>query len=295
MSHSYPIARGKNVLEPLQQFGPTLGTIAVWAFFGVSGFLILKSFECRTLPVFIAGRVQRIFPALIVVSLLSVFLIGPLFTTLPLRDYFAARGTWEYAPRAISLKWVTFALPGVFATNPYPAVNGPLWTLYYEVFCYVTLALAGLSGLLKRFPLFLLLCAIAYIIGRDTLYAPLCVAFVTGMVAYRYRDSIPAWAILIPWAIALITTAAMPAAVAATGLWLSGLRAIPFTRGDYSYGLYIYGWPVQEILVHEMPWLSPTQLTLLALPTSLLCAVISWHLVEGPAMRAKLRMPRLPA
>lgn len=281
-------------MEPLQQFGPTLGTIAVWAFFGVSGFLIFMSFERRSLGRFAAGRVKRIFPALIVVSLLSVLLIGPLFTALPLRDYLAARGTWEYAPRAISLKWVTFALPGVFVTNPYPAVNGPLWTLYYEVFCYVMLALAGLAGLLKRFPFFLLLCAVAYVLARDTIYAPLCLAFVTGMVTYRYRDNVPAWALVIPWTAVLLTTAALPAAVAATALWLSGLRPISFTSEDYSYGLYIYGWPVQEILIYQMPWLSPTQLTLLALPTTLLCAAASWHLIEDRVMKSSFRLPAWP-
>jgi peptidoglycan/LPS O-acetylase OafA/YrhL len=293
VSHSYPIALGSSAMEPLQQFGPTLGTVAVWAFFGVSGFLIFKSFEGRSLGVFASARVKRVFPALIFVSLLSVFVMGPLFTSLPLRVYFAARGTWEYIPRAISLKWVTQALPGIFAGNPYPAVNGPLWTLYYEVFCYVVLALAGLAGLLKRFPLFLLLCAIAYVIARDTIYAPLCLAFVTGMVAYRYRGSIPAWAVVIPWAAVLLTSAAMPAAVAATALWLSGLRPMPFTRRDYSYGLYIYGWPVQEILIHQMPWLSPTQLTLIALPIALLCAAASWHLVEEKVMKSGFRIPVL--
>lgn len=289
VSHSYPIALGEQATEPLEQFGATLGTIAVWAFFGVSGFLILKSYEHRPMAEFAALRAKRVFPALFVVSLLTAFLIGPLFTTLPTADYFGARLTWEYAPRALSLRWVTYALPGVFNDNPYPAVNGSLWTLYYEVFCYAALAMAGVVGLLNRFPIFLAISAAIYLIYSDTLYAPLCLAFVTGMIIYRYRSDIPACAILIPWALVLLTSEAMPAAIAATALWLSGLKRLPFTHEDYSYGVYIYGWPAQAILIDQMPWLAPTELTLLALPIALLCAAASWHLVEKPVMKTRFQ------
>lgn len=294
VSHSYPIARGLHAIEPLQQLGPTLGTVAVWAFFGIAGFLILKSFESRPLMDFTLARLRRIFPGLIVVSLLTTFVVGPMFTVLTQSEYFGSRGTWEYVPRAISLKWVTFALPGVFADNPYPAVNGPLWSLYYEVFCYVALVAAGVSGLLKRFPLFLLLSAAAYVFTSDTIYAPLCLAFVTGMVLYRYREKVPSWAVLVPWTMVLVSSAALPVAVAITALWLSGLKRVPFIRADYSYGLYIYGWPVQQIVIHQMPGIDPMQLTAIALPVALLCAAASWHFVEKPFVDAPSRTAARP-
>ena len=81
----------------------------------------------------------------------TVFVVGPLFTVLPLSSYFADPTTWLYLVRSWFL--ITFAgtLPGVFETNPYPdAVNGSLWTLPVEACCYAMAAALGSLGLLRR-------------------------------------------------------------------------------------------------------------------------------------------------
>jgi peptidoglycan/LPS O-acetylase OafA/YrhL len=284
VSHSFPIS---GVAEP-HFYGVTLGTIAVWAFFALSGFLIFKSFERQPLWAFAEARVLRIYPALIVVTVLTVLVLGPLVTTAS--NYFAAKDTWEYIPRALSLKFVSFALPGVFTSNPTPGVNGPLWTLYYEVICYAALVV-GLT-LFRSFRLFVLVYAAVFYLLRDTLYADLSLAFVSGMAVYRYRQVIPAHPVL---ALGLLSAAWIappiaPVVVGYTVLWLAQLKGpqLAYNRlGDYSYGLYIYGWPVQQTLTQLLPGIGPFGLIATALPVGLGCAFLSWTVVERPSLLLK--------
>lgn len=287
VSHSFPIT-GRPI-EP-GAYGVTLGTLAVWVFFALSGFLIYKSFERQPLWAFIEARALRIYPALIVVTLLTVVVLGPAMTTLPLATYFTDRATIQYIPRALSLKFVSFSLPGVFGGY---GVNGPTWTLWYEVVCYAGLAL-GL-GMLRSFRLFLVCFAVLLLFARDTTYAELMLAFVTGMAAYRYRDRLPASA----WvAVGLLIASALfhalaPIAVGYAALCLAQVKGpwLAYNRlGDYSYGLYIYGWPVQMLVMAFLPSLSPLVLAATALPLALGLAYLSWTIVERPALNQKGRL-----
>jgi len=125
--------------------GAALGSIGVFIFFGISGFLITKSWvrEPRPGP-FFAKRALRILPALFVVSVLTAYLVGPLITTAPVAHYFGSPLTHAYALRNATLR-PDYLLPGVFAHNPYPrAVNGSLWTLPTEARAYAAVACAGL-------------------------------------------------------------------------------------------------------------------------------------------------------
>ncbi len=283
VSHSFAIL---GTVEPAA-LGATIGTLAVWVFFALSGFLIYKSFERQPWSGFIEARVLRIYPALIVVALLTVLVLGPTFTTLPLSAYFSAPETWQYVPRALSLKFVSFTLPGVFSGQ---GVNGPLWTLWYEVVCYIGLAI-GL-GLLKSFRLFLVAYAIALAVAWGTLYQDLSLAFVTGMAVYRYRASLPAtwWlavcALLIAWLLPVLA----PLAVGYATLWLAVLKGpwLAFNRvGDYSYGLYIYGWPMQMAVAESVPGIAALALMACAIPLAMTAAVLSWHFIEKPALARK--------
>ena len=134
VSHAYPITRGPEAEEPLHNLtGFTLGTVAVYVFFVVSGFLIAKSFEgSKGVLDWSAARVLRLFPGLFVALALTVLVLGPIVTTLPLAAYFADPATLAYLPQNLALIAQRFDLPGVFVGNPYPsAVNGSLWTLFY--------------------------------------------------------------------------------------------------------------------------------------------------------------------
>ena len=114
----------------------TFGGAGVTIFFFLSGLLVWSSWErdpdARR---FFMRRSLRIFPALWVVVLASVFLLGPALSSLSVPEYFSASATWRYLSTAILV--VHNFLPGVFIDNPYPlAVNGSLWTLPVEFLCY---------------------------------------------------------------------------------------------------------------------------------------------------------------
>src|SRR5262249_40258257 len=138
VSHAYPIALGPGTPEPLARvLGINLGEVAVLMFFAISGYFIFQSFyNKRSIFEFVFARILRIYPALLAALVLSVFVLGPLFTNLTLVAYFSDPQTLLYIPRNLRLWPMQYGLPGVFEDHGYPAVNGSLWTLAFEVACY---------------------------------------------------------------------------------------------------------------------------------------------------------------
>jgi peptidoglycan/LPS O-acetylase OafA/YrhL len=315
VSHSYALPWG-SWREPFIEHGFTLGGLAVSVFFALSGFLISASFARRpSLIDFGMARALRILPALAVVTVLTVLVLGPLTTRLPLSDYFRDRATWLFLPKAISLRWMEFSLPGVFENLRYHVVNGPLWTLYYEVTCYVGLALVCRTEMaVKHTPSWLIfaLYALLYVVlvhisGRHhadaLIYAQLSLPFVLGMAAYRFRGHIRANAIIAA-SLILIAIGSLfldvlafeirMLAVAYTALYLAQVPSnslLKYNRvGDYSYGVYIYGWPIQQLVLLQNPFTHPLILIAVALPTAIVCGMISWYLVEKPTISQKERL-----
>jgi hypothetical protein len=145
-SHSWPLA-GAGIHDPLARLQRhfDFGGLAVTAFFAMSGFLIARSCDrSRSWRDFAFARALRVAPAYVVAVAYATFVLGPLLTTLPVADYLAARDTWSYVATTLTFFGLVDRLPGVFAGNPYPfAVNGSLWTLAIEIFCYGALALAA--------------------------------------------------------------------------------------------------------------------------------------------------------
>ena len=192
VSHAYPLSLGRDAIEPLlTSTGYKLGTTAVTIFFAVSGFFITKSFDRRnSIPDFLLARVARIYPALIVVLMLSAFILGPIFTVLPVGQYFSNLHTWTYVPRDLMLRHQQWALPGVFLSAPGgPAVNGSLWTLFAEVSCYGLVMLFGLLRLTRPLSFPLILClAVALIVSTlgwtyiFYLNVPIVLALMLGVI-----------------------------------------------------------------------------------------------------------------
>jgi peptidoglycan/LPS O-acetylase OafA/YrhL len=308
VSHAFPIALGPAAAEPMVALtGQSLGHYAVAVFFGLSGLLIARSFDRRQSMIhFGLARVLRLFPALVVVLVLTV-LAGALVSTLPPATYFTQAATWAYIPRNLSLAFLQYPLPGVFEGNPYgPPINGSLWTLFYEVVCYGAVVAIGLAGLLRRPVLFTALFAgiaaahlwsltvepaggIAYRLDRLVL---LGFPFALGTLAYVWRDRLPLDGRIVtalgvvclplagtPW----MPPAIMVLLVYAT-LWFGFVPRGPMLAynrlGDYSYGIYIYAFPVQQALVWLIPGQGAWQNVVLALPVTLVLAVVSWTLVE---------------
>ena len=155
VTHSFALTLGPKA-EPLRQhLGTTLGTIAVDVFFVASGFLVTISLAKRqSILEFVMARALRILPALFAMLLLSVAVLGPAFTALPLADYFADRRVATYLVKGATLvTGIEFELPGVFLRNPYPAVvNGSLWTLPWEVAMYGLLLLVWIGAKFSALP-----------------------------------------------------------------------------------------------------------------------------------------------
>jgi len=291
--------------------GMTLGGIAVAIFFALSGLLISRSFDRKkSLITFAVARVLRLFPALLVVLVITV-IVGAFFTTLDLASYLRSAETLAYIPRNLSLAFLQYPLPGVFDDNAYgDPINGSLWTLFYEVICYLGVVVIGLVGLLKRRILFTLVFAvltIAYLssFGWDPdggltrrlyLLLQLGFPFALGMMAYVWRDKFvldlriaaALWLLCWPAAYTPFLSAMVLIALIYSIAWFGFIpkgQLLAYNRlGDYSYGVYIFAFPVQQMFAHLVPDAGPLANMALAAPLTLLCAVVSWNLVESVAL-----------
>ncbi|SBS25821.1 Acyltransferase family protein [Marinomonas aquimarina] len=327
--HSVPLAEQTYALsDPLLHYlGVSMGEFCVMVFFAISGFLIYRSM-CRSssLNSYIIARALRLLPALLVVLVLTAFIVGPLATELSLGQYFSHPETWSYLNNVNLLTNRTqYTLPGVFSDNPYPnAVNGSLWTLPLETRMYVvTIAFFYSAWLLTR--LFkekmrwlspLLLAAIliwaywlldGYSVSgeRHELFKNLFfLAFFIGGVIYAYRDSIPlkaSWALVLILGVEFLrTTSIYPIygtfTIVYTVLVLAYLpkgKILAFNKlGDYSYGMYIYAFPVQQCLSHWTD-IGFFGMVLWATVITLALSVISWHLLESPILGQKKKLTNL--
>ena len=311
--HSYALT-DRLVDEPLHLWLPELplAIVGVDAFFFLSGLLVTKSWcERRHLPSFLAARVLRIYPALAAAVLFSIG-VAMAVSTVPAREFLASPVTIDFLWRNATAWSARYDLPGAFADNPFPrGVNGSLWTLPIEVRLYLLLAVAGVAGLLTRRVTWL---AVATLLAAAALWAPglpgfepdaretrrLLAMFALGSVVWTWRAAIPvslaggagALALLVvdPFGVVRST----PAVGLVLGYLIVVLAFHPRLRlswlgraGDYSYGLYVYAFPIQQALVHFNRDISPGALTLAALPLTLAVAALSWHLIEQPALAWK--------
>ena len=263
------------------------------------------------LPRYVAKRALRILPALVVVVVLSALVIGPLVTTRSLSAYFDSSVVWKYIATNIVL--VTHLdLPGVFTHNRYPtSVNGSLWTLPIEAHAYILVALLGLLGLFRRRALALAalvlvsLAATRYPAGVHGIGDPLLIrAFAWGSALYLCRELIPWHAalavLLLAAAVALSSTKAGPLALQFAIPYLAVYLAhraptagrVITRHGDFSYGLYLWAFPLQQVAAHLWPAITPWEMVLLVLPAAAIAAVASWHVIESPALGLKQRLGR---
>lgn len=289
---------------------------ALDGFFILSGYMIAASLMARRSMVnYAAARLLRIFPALIVTAFLLWFVAGPLFTELSWGAYFAHPDSLTFLARIIFQVEPQASLPGVFADHPLTDMDGPLWTIRYELLAYLAAGLLAVIGLFRNKWWILVLFAGAALlsdmeilwpyegVGSGTLYAAARFggAFMTGAVFYAWRDRIPlspGWAVLLVLAAIALhqTPAAMisaQVAMAYVTLW-AGYLAIPGKTGaairnveDVSYGVYILHWPIGQMLLASFPDITPHVLLLGMAPLALLAGWMMRVWVEIPALNAK--------
>lgn len=283
----------------------------MFVFFAISGFLVTQSFEETGDPLrFLAKRALRIFPGLFVVSLLSAFVLAPFVTTLTSAAFFSRPEPYKYVIGNTLLDLTVHELPGVmFVNNPVGLeINGSMWTLRVEFIMYLMVLGLGVTRLLIL-PVTIGLLALGIAcLHFDALHTPdrlggwgwLLGFFAAGMGLYQLRATR-----IFDGRVALLALAGLIVSVPLhefitlfplfgcyLALWLAlnpRLPVIPAARfGDLSYGLYIYGWPVEVAVIwmmggRAMWW----QVFAIALPATAGIAFLSWHLIERPALRLK--------
>jgi peptidoglycan/LPS O-acetylase OafA/YrhL len=238
--------------------GTGIHEIGVKLFFAVSGYLIAASWNADPHFVrFTEKRLRRIMPALIVVVSLTVFIVGPVLTTD--LSYWRSPVTWTYLWRNYLL--LPFhSLPGVFGGNPLAVVNGSLWTLPVEAFCYALTPLfirCGVTG---------------------------CAAGAVGLLAFPINGEIGGFGLagassMIPWF--LVGAAARQASAKLPEL---GWPALPV---DLSFGIYLTAYPVTQIIIAIDPAISVLRLALTTATVSTGLAYFLWTFIERPAIQGR--------
>lgn len=319
VSHAFEITVAREAPQPLSSLTPyNLGQHAVNAFFVISGLTLAQSLALRPdLARFLAARVLRIFPALIVYGLVFAFVVGPALTSLALGDYFSDVHTYFYPITAPVLFADATPPPGVFTTVPVSGiVNEPLWTIRYEFIAYLCLALLAAVGLFPN-PTALLLVAFAVISYFAVIevvpeitdsfpalgsLARFGFCFMIGVLAYVFRDRIVLSPTLLAAAVALAwllndTIVAPPAYLVLIAYLIFILGAGSYgavgrwTRtNDISYGTYLYGWPIQQTLMVAFPGMTAVANMAGALLLAPLAGLLSWRLVERRALSLKSKI-----
>jgi peptidoglycan/LPS O-acetylase OafA/YrhL len=298
-------------------------------FFLLSGYLVTGSALRLPLRQYLINRALRIVPALAVVSVLAALVIGPLFTSLPLAQYFQGHDFWTYFFNVFGS--VHYHLPGVFLANPLPGVvNGSLWTVPFEIGCYILMAVLVLAGLIRSaltsaIIALVWLAAAAVIRANDWHSGVLIIDkllryvvvsgaeiipfFFAGAAFYLARARIPFNRRIAMAVVCLLVAEAVfldgnlywnnplfdlvmlaPLAYLVVYAGLQPLPELPiFRHGDYSYGIYLFHFPILQMLQQNLKITEVWQILLLGFPIVVGFAALSWQFVEKPVLSLRKR------
>ncbi len=327
-SHSYPLSGNHH--EPLGSIiRMSFGIVAVDVFFLTSGLLITKSlFDRKDIVFFIWSRILRIYPALIIAVLFCVFVVGAYFTTLPLDEYYNHPDTFKFIRRNSTLyNGVYVKLPGVFSNIPWKhTVNGSLWTLPAEIKMYFIVSIAGFLLYIKPSILSEKKAKIAFAmiftgslawlyyhfapnfpkVSHEHQISRFLTMFFAGSIFYILADKI-----ILSFRIFLIASCFLVyfagnhtpffclyfILVCYITIYIAyvpgGILRKYNKFGDYSYGMYIYAFPVQQSLAASNNNISVTKMVILSFIFTLTLAILSWHFIEKPMLAKKHVLPNL--
>jgi peptidoglycan/LPS O-acetylase OafA/YrhL len=308
--HAYAITLQPPLGDLLNRLieGEYSGSIAVKFFFFLSGIVVTNSLlRNPSLRSFAISRLLRLMPALLICLLLTCFVVAPLLSTLSASEYFSSPGVYQYLWHGL-LFHPEWTLPGVFATHPNTAVNGSLWTLPIELTCYTTVfVIAALNFFRDRLVAFVVISAlIAALIliyqGILPWQSPvrsettlLKCYFFGGVWLCLLKDQfeIDVWKVGVLFAFVLVArntsawSTALVILIFIGALWTCSL---PFVRdlrlpGDYSYGVYLYGFLVQQCMREIFPDMYLRTHQIVSMLIALILGALSWHLIEKPVMQ----------
>jgi peptidoglycan/LPS O-acetylase OafA/YrhL len=308
--HSFAITSHGDVADIFVSAGWRIysGDIAVNMFFLISGFMVSGSYARQPdLVEFMKARILRIVPAYAACLILLAFVMGPLLSTVPWKQYVHDSATIDYVARNLMFSSdMRFTLPGVFADHPQKGiVNGSLWTLPAEFRMYVFAALLGATGLLLHQRVLLGLIIGLLVVGIFAPYnLPLHPSwlrpagyFAIGVLIFAFKDEIN---ISTAGFVALAFTAflcrglevylfVLALAMAYFCFWFAYIPRLPKLDrwGDPSYAIYLWGWPIQQMYVSAFPNMGPHGNCFVSMVTAIMAGYLSWYLVEKPFLRLK--------
>jgi peptidoglycan/LPS O-acetylase OafA/YrhL len=328
ISHSFPLT---GLIEPKLISGATLGYLGISIFFITSGFLITKSWDQeKIIKSFIWKRFLRIIPGLIFASIIVTFIIGPLVTTFNLIDYIFNIQTYRFFFFSLFFPaWniIPFDnLPGVFMTNPLSGfVNGPLWTLVYEEGMYMLVIIFGIIGFLykKIIMIPLILSSFGVLIILHSIYSNMisifvpgsligvvisgltffCYFFIASLFYLNNKNNTYSIKIFLILAIIFIISSFtvyfqfLAVIILPYIVLFIAHQKIPHINkfgkyGDFSYGMYIVAWPIQQVIVLFFPGLNIMYYIAFCFLFTFPLAYISWNFIESKALSRKKNLPR---
>ncbi|MEO8735156.1 MAG: acyltransferase [Edaphobacter sp.] len=321
LAHAPELTDGNNsreIFSRLTHSNLSFGALGVDGFFLLSGYLIVNSWQKNPeLLNFARNRLLRIIPGYLVAALLSTVAIGLLA---PGIDHFFRHLNIHFVKSVLVVS--SPSTPAVLPGRPDAQVNGSLWTIQYELRCYVLVAFFGLCGFFRRPSLWLattILLLISMVsplktychwneslyplIGDPSQIFRLTAVYFVGGCFFLYRHKIQFRPLLAcAAAVALLCVRVFDPSRIELALVLFGgylmfyfgqlsIKSLAWMKNvpDISYGIYVYGWPVLILWIwyrpHGSPWVA-----------FLVCAVIcfglglaSWHVIERPALTLKRR------
>jgi peptidoglycan/LPS O-acetylase OafA/YrhL len=326
--HSHQFVLSGRPEDHVPWLNTSLSGIGVATFFAISGYLVTKSaVRNPNLLSFYWNRVVRIMPGL-TANVLFLLAIGAAVTTLPLSEFLRSPVTLEFLHNNLLLAFndPRYVLPGAFEGNVERGLNGSLWTLPYEIALYIVMGLVLCAARSK--PARLTVAMIGFVVCFTILVVKTQVPsfsyvldvwnvllvemfgisgmmFMLGILialADDLRHSFmisAAAAFVLYWGIPQLAGAYIFLAATVILIGESPYLKLPKFLGDCSYGLYLYGFPVQQLLVHlwgrEHFWARYA----VGLMICFALAILSWKLLERPALhylkwKPKPRVSREP-
>ncbi|EJO88537.1 putative acyltransferase [Mycobacterium colombiense CECT 3035] len=315
--HSWPIT-GHMPPKPILQLFFSVG---VDGFFAISGFLITRSWLTDPrLRDYLTARALRILPGFYICLIVTAFVFAPLSLAIQGGSATKLLGSiapLEYVVKNSAIAYLQPSIDGTLHGVPGgPAWNGSMWSLVWELLCYLFVAAIGVAGLGNRrwiSPAILVLATLAALAVPPLTFPGVwtipqlavrsAIMFSAGAVMYQWRDAIPARWSLVAVCIVIVVAAglllpdyrvvgALPLAyaVVVSGSLLKSERLR--LRTDLSYGVYIYAFPAQQLLAVSglATRLHPVLFFVAAVATTLPLAAASWFLIEKPSMSLKRRL-----
>ncbi|MEP7253798.1 MAG: acyltransferase [Ginsengibacter sp.] len=317
ITHSYAITGHAHAefLHSITNGKFYLSSVGLYIFFFTSGYLVsLSAANSKSPWQFLKKRILRIYPALIILTIVSVFVAGPLLTKLSFKNYFTDSDTWQYLWTATGFR-IRFMLPGVFEQQQFPMAgfNGSLWSLTLELELYSLLFILLLIGIFKNkkwlmitLTALLIACLLLSAIDVRTVLLPngkgllLAATFLfggilqSGFIPKKYFLPLFALSALMIFlksrgilAIDILIDEVVFFSLATYFIAFTNLFKIKI-KNDISYGIYIYTFPLQQMFFQFSGF---SQSVIINLLLSLMCssilALISWRYIEKPALRYK--------